>query len=107
MQHIRSLTPGVVFWLNTPMKIQDVYEKHSSRLIAAAHAGRPYAALTYGPNCTNSHFRTFADKSAADSFLTAAQKPGSGIGGVVAHTDAQTERYKYYVRPVTGYRSFA
>ena len=88
------------------MKIKDVYEKHSSRLHTAAEAGRPYAALTYGPGCTNSHFRTFAQKSAADSFLTAAMKPGSGIGGVVAHTDAQTHRYTYAVRPVTGYRSF-
>lgn len=89
------------------MKIKDVYEKHASRLVAAAEAGRPYAALTYGPDCRNSRFRTFADKSAADAFLTAAQKPGSGIGGVVAHTDAQTRRYTYFVPPVTGFRPFA
>ena len=87
------------------MKIKDVYEKHSSRLTAAAEAGRPYAALTFSPGCTNSHFRTFAQKSAADAFLTAAMKPGSGIGGVVAHTDAATARYHYYVRPVTGFCS--
>lgn len=89
------------------MKIIDVYEKNARRLLAAAVAGRPYAALTYGPDCSNSHYRTFAEKSAADAFLTAAMKPGSGIDGVVAHTDAQTKRYTYAVRPVTGFCSFA
>lgn len=89
------------------MKISDVYEKHSRRLVAAAAAGRPFAALTYGPDCSNSHFRTFADKGAADKFLRAATPVGSGIGGVIAETDVQRKTARaFYIPPVTGYHSF-
>lgn len=89
------------------MKINDVYEKHSSRLLAAADKGRPFAVLTYGPECRDSHFRTFTTKSAADKFLRAATPVGSGIGGVIAETDTQRRTARaFYIPPVTGYRSF-
>ena len=89
------------------MKITNVYEKHAARLAVAAAAGRPFAALTYGPDCCNSHYRTFASKSAASAFLRAAAPAGSGIGGVIAETDARRgAATAFYIPPVTGFSSF-
>ncbi|MBU0799449.1 MAG: hypothetical protein KKA05_00455 [Alphaproteobacteria bacterium] len=90
------------------MKINDVYNKHAASLLRAAQAGRPFAALTYGPNCADSHFRTFADKDAASAFLAANTPAGSGIGGVIAETDVKRKTAIGFTIPtVTGYKSFA
>ena len=105
MQHIPRLTQGINFGLIPAMKITDIYNKHARRLCAAADAGRPFAVLTYGPDCETSHFRTFATKGAADIFLKSAT--GNGTGGCIAETSVQRRAAcAFYIPPVTGFRSF-
>ena len=87
------------------MKINALYNKHAKKLENAAREGRPFAVFTYGPDCSNARYRTFAEKEAASAFLKAA-KP-NGQGGMIAETDAERGGLKaLYVPPVTGFGSF-
>lgn len=87
------------------MKINDIYNKHAKRLARAAENGRPFAVLTYRPDGSESRFRTFADKTAASAFLSAACPTGQG--GMIAETDHARGGLKaLYVPPVKGFGSF-
>jgi hypothetical protein len=99
----RLFDPPEIDSLNGAMKINDIYNKHARRLANAARAGRPFAALTYNPDGTQSRFRTFAGKDAASAFLRAA-KP-HGLGGMVVESDSKGLK-AIYVPPVTGFGSF-
>lgn len=90
------------------MKINQIYNKHAARLLAAAENGRPFAVLIQGADCPQTRFRTFADKTAADKYLDAATAAPARLSGTVVETSVERQGPKtFFIRPVTGYRSFA